>query len=81
MPVQQEHINTLRSLSVARARVLRPVCFSYLRAAAAELVTQCWAADPLLRPAFTTVMQRLESMLATLVQNEAEAHERFVSDL
>lgn len=47
----------------------------------AELVTQCWAADPLMRPAFTTVMQRLEGMLATLMQDQAEAHERFVSDL
>jgi hypothetical protein len=34
-----------------------------------------------MRPAFTTVMQRLEGMLATLVQDQAEAHERFVSDL
>jgi hypothetical protein len=47
----------------------------------AELVTQCWAADPLTRPSFTTVMQRLDVMLAALMQDEIEAHERYVSDL
>lgn len=71
---------SLNSLLVARTHVLRPHV-PPAAAAAAELVTQCWAPDPLMRPAFTTVMQRLEGMLAALVQDEAEAHERFVSDL
>jgi hypothetical protein len=47
----------------------------------AELVQQCWAPDPLTRPSFTTVKQRLDGMLSSLLQDEAEAHERFVSDL
>lgn len=46
-----------------------------------ELVTQCWAADPLARPPFTTVKDKLEALLSSFVQDEAEAQERFVSDL
>jgi hypothetical protein len=58
-----------------------PVLTGDLCADFAELVTQCWAADPLTRPSFTTVMLRLDDMLAALMQDEAEAHERYVSDL
>lgn len=47
----------------------------------AGLMTMCWASDPLVRPNFTTVTQRLESMLANLMQDDAEAQARFVSDL
>jgi hypothetical protein len=47
----------------------------------AGLMTSCWAADPLVRPSFTTVTQQLEVMLSKLMQDNAEAQARFVSDL
>jgi hypothetical protein len=42
---------------------------------------QCWAADPIARPLFAAIQQRLELMLASLLQDEAEAQERFICDL
>jgi len=51
------------------------------RFAHSELVTQCWAADPLARPPFTTVKDKLEALLSSFIQDEAEAQERFVADL
>lgn len=47
----------------------------------AELMQQCWAADPMARPTFAAVHQRLTDMLAALVSSEQEAQARFVADL
>lgn len=47
----------------------------------AELMQQCWASEPLSRPPFTGVMQRLEEMLSHLTQDDTEAQARFVADL
>jgi hypothetical protein len=52
-----------------------------LRCLHAGLMTSCWAPDPLVRPSFTTVTQQLEVMLSKLMQDDAEAQARFVSDL
>jgi hypothetical protein len=47
----------------------------------AELMQQCWAADPYARPPFAAVHQRLSAMLGRMVQDQGEARAGFVADL
>jgi len=47
----------------------------------AALMTAAWAQDPFARPTFAEIQRRLKGMLDGIVQEEADAADRFVSDL
>lgn len=65
----------------AMASSSSPQCRVHLPPVLAELMQQCWAADPYARPPFAAVHQRLSAMLGRMVQDQGEARARFVADL